>query len=316
MAFRNINFFGEVTERKQIRENLIWFLRDQLLTFGAYYNMGTGVVDPNNRPYSRLFPSYQPEYTGVPNKTTFFKGYSNNWVWESGVTLAFSGTEPIPASGLWVGTGFIPAASSGNYAHYIDYQRGGVVFNTAVSTGTIVNCYRTERAAFVYSSDSNELRRINTDHLKVYQQLNYPVGSGFDAVPPEYSTFLPAVFVDVKLRKTDPYELGNSIQWRHFDVTLDIVATSIDQFDILHDICTNLQNQTIWMFDVQDTLDAGKYPLDYLGRLKSDAMIRSTLLSSYPWRKGRFLEDSKEQMYAPILPVHRGTVKIGFEVIL
>lgn len=307
MVFRNISYFGEITERRQIRENIIWFLREQLLNMGAYYNITSGTLDYGGYDVSKLRPSYQPEY----NNFQFWTGLSHQWIWESGIVPYYSGgSDPIQISGVYVDGNFVPSGSSGPYEHYIDYTRGGVVFSNPISSGTEVRCYRSERAAFVYPSDSNELRQINLQHLRFVE--NIP-GSGIDAMPPEYKTFLPAIFVDVALNRTVPYELGSCSQFKYYTVTLDIAAEDIDRFDVLRDICINLECQSIRMFNLNDI----DYPLDYLGRLNNNPKVRSELVRDHFWKVGKFKEKSSRDVQLPnIYPLKRGRVFLDFEVVL
>jgi hypothetical protein len=311
MVFRNISFFGEVTETKQVRDNIIWYLRDQLLNLGGYINISSGTLDYTGNDVSKLRASYQPEH----NNFQFWKGLSHQWVWESGLNPTYSGgSDPIRPSGVWVNGSFVGSGTaSGSYQHYIDFNRGGVIFSGAISSGTDVRCYRTERAAFVYSADSSEFRSLNLEHLRMF---SFVPGSGSDAISPEYKVHTPAIFVDTTLDHTIPYELGDVVQFKRFKITFDIAAEDGPMLDFLTDICTNMENLTFSMCDIQDVRDNQDMPLDYKGRLTPDAKVRTTLVSMYPWRQGRFLENSKCTKFPNILPLRRSRVALDFEVVL
>ena len=44
MALKNITYFGQATNRTQVRENIIWYLKDAFLNAGGYYNVTSGVL--------------------------------------------------------------------------------------------------------------------------------------------------------------------------------------------------------------------------------------------------------------------------------
>jgi hypothetical protein len=42
MPFRDIQYLGQYSARSQIRENMIWRLREAFTNIGAYYNISPG----------------------------------------------------------------------------------------------------------------------------------------------------------------------------------------------------------------------------------------------------------------------------------
>lgn len=186
------------------------------------------------------------------------------------------------------------------------------MFTSAMPSGLNVFCNRSERATFVYPSESNEYRKLLFEQLRLYD--NIP-GSGTDTVSPELSSFLPAIFVKVDQSRTTPYELGSLSKFVDFKVTFDVFSEDLQQLDFLRDSCLSLEGQPLKTFDVNSISDNNKLPLDYKGRLRTEAMTRSQLLSSYPWKTGRFLENAIETKLPDIMPMMRSRVIIDFQIV-
>ena len=310
MALRNINYFGQATNRTHIRENVMWMLKESFINAGGYYNISSGTLGYDGSDLSVMAASYQPEHSNFQ----FWKGMSHQWVWESGIIPTYTGgSDPIQVSGIYVSGVFYPSGDGGQYDHYIDYNRGGIVFTSAMPSGLNVFCDRSERATFIYPAESNEYRELLFEQLRLYD--NIP-GSGLDTISPEFSSFLPAIFVKVDQSRTTPYELGSMAKFVDFRITFDIFSEDLQQLDFLRDSCLSLEGQPMKTFDVNDVSDNNKLPLDYKGRLRTgNALIRSQLLSSYPWKTGRFLENAVETKLPDIMPMMRSRVIIDFQIV-
>ena len=115
--------------------------------------------------------------------------------------------------------------------------------------------------------------------------------------------------------KTRPYELGSMIKFVDFKITMDIFSEDLQQLDFLSDSCLSLEGQPVKTFDINDVSDNNKLPLDYKGRLRSEAMTRSQLLSSYPWKTGRFMENASETKLPDIMPMMRSRVMLDFQIV-
>lgn len=318
MAFKYIQYAGQEGPLQQVESNIIWYLRDKLLEIGAYYNISSGTIGYDGNDWHKLRPSFQPGKSNF----SFWSGRSHQWVWESGVNLSFNGgSQPIRPSGVYInGLFYSTASTTGNFAHHIDYQKGGVQFSGSLNQTLDVRCSRSERAVFVYPQESDEYRKLTSDWLR--SRINTP-GSGLDNYPMEYKAFLPAVFIDIDDPKTKPYELGSSSKFNNFRVNFDIFAENDAEFKRLRDICYGLEMITIPMFDVNEVSASGDWPLKYNGSLTNDAKMRSVLESVYPYRigptqiNGQFIETTvSSQKFKPFLPIYRGRVSIDFQIIL
>lgn len=310
MALKNITYFGQATNRTQLRENLILKLKDSFIGVGGYYNIESGVVGYDGEDLSELKPSVYPGESNFK----FWRGLSNDWVWESGTQINFTGgSEPIVVSGIYIDNAFYPTGIGGQYEYYVDYLRGGIRFiNTAITSGTSVRVNRSERASFVYPNESNEYRQLMMEHQRFF---NEAPGSGVDSVPMHLKAFLPAVFVDIQMDRNRPYELGSSAMFKSFRVDLDIFAEDLRQFDFLRDACISLEGSTINLFDVNQVEQSGFYPLNYRGERNENPQSLSGLLDLFFWKKGKFSENIVERRNYTPYPLHSSTITHRFEIV-
>jgi len=316
MALNNLTVFGQSSSIVQVSQNVEWFLRDAMLNRGGYFNITSGMKNYEGNDISLLKPSYQPEHSNFQ----FWKGNSHQWIWESGANTNATytgGADTILVSGVYISDTFYPTGNL-SIPFYIDYNRGGVVFNSPRPSSDIIRCDRSERASFVYDADSNEYRTIMKSHLR---GLSNTPGSGTDAFAPELSVFLPAIFVSVSNPKNTPYQLGDSSQFKDYKIDLDIFAENKHEFDFLRGFCQDLYLESIEMFDYNDVLSNNELPLDYLGRFKMEtsnvpAREITALGTKYNWRKGVFLENTRENIFPNILPIHRARVSLEFQIVI
>lgn len=308
MLFRDIQYFGQLTTRSLIRENVMAHLSQALINAGGYYNMPTGTYGYYGNDFSQLRPSYDPQYSNF----RFWAGSSSDWVWESQSPTYSNGTPPLIASGIIVSGVFYPEKNGGVYDHYIDYARGGVVFTNPQPSGLNVFCQHSERAGFVYSSTGPEYRRLFNAHLSNWQ--NSPPGSGYDEMPNDIKTFLPAIFIDVKRSYGIPYELGSAARMDTYTISFDVVAEDTPHYEFLMDCCVSLQTSTIKGYNSNSISSGGYYGLNLDGSLNPNRLSVDQRSQQYFWKNLRFTETASETDTFIALPLIRGGVSVDLEV--
>jgi len=311
MALKNINFFGQATNRTQIRENIISYLKDQFIQVGGYYNVTSGILDYDGNDASLLQPSHIPGASGFQ----FWSTRSNDLVWETGVQPKYTGGQnPItPISGIYINDAFVPTGTTGANQFYVDYARGGVFFqNSAKASGTKIWMERSERSAFVYQNESNEYRTLIYEHQRYFDN---PPGSGQDTIPKHLKAFLPAIFVDIQHASNQPYQLGSTSMFKSYRIDFDIFAEDIRQFDFLRDACISLEAGRINMYDVNKVEESGFFPLNYRGERQENPQTFSGLVNLFPFKLGNFGENvSERRTYTPY-PLHATTITHRFEIV-
>jgi len=308
--FRGINYFGQSTVRTIIRENVMVKLSQSMIDGGGYYNFNTGVIGYDGQDFSRLRASYKPEFENF----RFWAGSSSNWVWETQNPTYTGGAAPIQVSGVYISGVFYPEKNGGQYDHYIDYARGGVVFTNPQPSGLAVQCERSERAGFVYSSIGPEYRKIFNAHLRNWQ--NSPPGSGYDEISQDIKAFMPAVFVDIKRSDGDPYELGSTVRMDRYSIAFDVITEDPIHYDFFVDMCNSLQDQSMIAYDIDQARINSAYAHNLDGTLNINRKTFDQRSSSYPWKGVRFLGNSSEIDSFIALPLIRGSVVMDLEIII
>ena len=305
---RGINYFGELTTRSIIRENVIAKLSQAMIDAGGYYNFPIGGYGIDILDLSQLRASSLP---GVED-FKFWAGNSSNWVWEQQNATYTGGAEPIVPSGIFVSGQFYEEKDGGIYDHYIDYARGGVVFTNPQPSGLQVFCEHSERAGFVYSLTGPEYRRVFNAHLRNWHTT--APGSGYDEISQDIKTYLPAVFVDVKRSYGVPYELGSATRMDKYLISFDVIAEDVIHYDFLMDCCTSLQTNSIIAYDPNSIRSLGLYGLNYDGTLNENRLSFDERSAQYFWKNLRFTENAIETDSYMALPVIRGSISVELEI--
>ena len=310
MVLKNVNYFGQATNRTQIRENIIWYLRDSFINAGGYYNIASGTLGFDGTDVSLLQPSHHPD----KGKFQVWKGLSHEWVWETGINATYAGgASPALVSGVYIEDVFYPTGTTGTYAFDVDYGKGAIVFkNKSFASGTKIWAERSERAAFVYPAESNEYRQIIYEHERVF---NDPPGSGQDTFGSNLKAFLPAVFVDVSHGRNKAYQIGSNSHIKTFGITMEVFSEDLRQFDFLRDACIGLETQSFTMYDSNTVQSSGAYPLRYDGTLSPTPQQFSGLVDLYPWKNGSFGDLVVERKVNSPLPLQIASIKLEFEII-
>ena len=309
--FRKLTYLGQYSNRSQIRENIIWRIREAFTNIGAYYNMVSGAKTYDGSDIWALKPGYRTEFaesTGF----RFWQGTSTDWVWENAELKYTGGSLPLKVSGVYVDGSFYPTGTVGNKAFYVDYAKGAIVFDNPQNSGSQIYCERSERAVFIYPTKSTQYKTIFTEHMRRFE--NYAPGSGNDTAMAEMRSFLPAIFVDVQQNDSNSLQLGDITKIQNFSVSFDILCEDAALHDTLVDSILGLYGQSIQMFDVNQVVENKKLPLNYRGEIDISGVSASGLYALYPWKSGRFSEDPVELEGYTALPLYKSTVNFDFEI--
>lgn len=276
---KGFSHFGENLLDDQIRANLISFLDWGFLNKGNFQNVkipASGIYGGNKE---TLQPYKDPRFpTG-----TVFQSFRSNWVWQSGLLTE---TQPIRPSGVYVNNTFYPSDTTGPYAHYIDYPRGRVVFNSPISTSSSVKVEYSHR--FVNVLDANEvpfLREVQTNSFRLDSPAFRQLASGSYAVLPDSKIQMPFIGVEITSNiRFSPYCLGGG----QISETKVICHIMSDDEKIAKKIATAiaLQNEkTITTFDVNRISENNLSPITYKGSIAPGALTHPQMTSQYEWKK-------------------------------
>jgi hypothetical protein len=315
--FRGVSNIGDSTPTERVKTNLINYFNWGFLEIGAYTNVGIPKSGSYGGDESRLRPVNDPYKADGQTWEAFRK----DWVWESGIQQ--QPTQPTQVSGVFVDSVF-QATADGN--HHIDYTNGQVVFNTAISTTSVVRAEYTHRWVHVYDGDDipwikntqYESHRIDTDKF-----FNMASGDGSQLMQSRFQ--LPAVVVETIGGNYTPYQLGLG-QYAHIEVILHIVTedgnTGNKLADILAEQGAGEAGKTIFMFNPDLLAISGTFPLNWQGAIASgDKKTFPELVipvedGGFRWRKLRMHSSNKQKTNKISQNLYITPVRMTTEVVL
>jgi len=304
---------GDSTITNHVRENLLSFLDYGLIEKSNFENVeipSSGYYDGLDH---KLRPVSDPRYTDGQ----VWESARANWVWESGVGALTSTDNAYPGvSGVYVGGTFYPVSTTGTYAHHINHPMGRVVFDSAISTSSDVQCEYSYKYINVVKVDGLQWFSQIQKNSERSDDANFIGNSGEWAVLSENRQQLPMIGVEVSpIRRMEPYQLGGG-QTVFTDFLFHCVADNMYDRDFLVDLIC-LQNQKVFdSFDLNDVATNNAFPLDYRGVPVSGALRYPDLVSTYTGIHIRLVNSRIDSMYSLTPDIHVGTVKVTTECIL
>lgn len=295
----------------QIETNLISFFEWGLLQLGAFGNVYINSSGHYGGNQSTLTLTKDPRY----NNGQVWQGFRQNWVYESGIQAA---AQPIIISGVYVNGTFYPSNTTGAYKHHVDYIRGRVVFDSAISQTAVVKAEYSYKYVTVVDAETPWLRQLQKNSYRLDDSHFSASASGEWAVIGENRLQLPAIIVEVESNRGFlPYQLGQG-QYVNQGVNIHIIGETPFDKNQLMDIVSNQNNKTIYLYDRNVVRDSGLFPLDYRGALNSGAwnypdLVENEAKLTY-WRKLTF----KDTRVVPLKAAnyYGATVKTTCEIIM
>lgn len=285
---KGVSKVGESLLTNQIETNVISFFNYALLEVGGFYN----VRIPQSGAYGGTFDTLRlvddPNY----DKGQVWEGFRGEWVWESGLDLSI---QPIRVSGVYVDNVFRPASGIGTYAHHINYPLGRVVFDSAISENSTVQCEFSHRWSTFTTVDSPWFRQVLDNSFRVDNSHFSQFGSGSWDQLGNTRISLPAVAVEAsRIIDLEGLSVGGG-QIVNAQVAFHILAETAWERNQLRDIITNQNNRNIYFFDIND-IPQNRFPLDVNGSPTVSGymypqMVNVVASSGFRWRKA-FLGDA------------------------
>lgn len=298
----------------ELENNLKSFLDWSLLNIGGFINVvrpHTSTIDSGRMDVMR--PSTDPSYTAG----TVWETIRKDWVWETGVNLG--GHIPIAISGIYINGQFFQPGDA-TYGHHYDYPNGRVIFNSPLSTSSgvtinysyrLIQVYKSNEADWFFESQYNSARPAND------QWDMYSPSSGDYSIPPQKRAQFPAIIIETIPRGfNDPWELGNLSLLVHQDVMFNIVAETRSQRNRLVDILRFEDNHTIALYDTDEVVSSGLYPLDYRGMLVNLTGMYPYLVDNHRLTTCYFSKVTFAEVESLSPQLHEGKVRATIELIL
>jgi hypothetical protein len=295
-----------------IKSNVELWLNDLFLRDGLYTNVSTGETNFYLDDISLLIPVSDEDFAD----DRVFQSAFKNWVHESGIVVVQSGIPAtIIASGVTVNGTFYPQLSgdpgfNAAFAHIIDYPNGRVIFDLPQVGSPIVQAqFSYKTVAVEFANEFNNEKRpllIETKHK------DNPRATGVDIYPTKESRTLPAVFIDLLDRQTNPYELGTRDGITDFFGVFHLWARDSYQLDLIEDILGDEHRQTLLGID----FNTAPFPLLAFGN-KNPAFTSYGDLAktngAHFWRR-IYVEETRPRKDTPLYEIERGRIDFNIRV--
>lgn len=337
--FSGVSHIGSHLLMSQVENNIKSFLDWGLLNIGAFINVTRNQYNIFGNPLHILKPTEDPNYTTGQVWQTMRK----DWVWEhsvvyganpsvspsinpspspstsSSISPAPLSISPIEISGIYVNNIFYPISTVDPvYSYKIDYLNSRVIFNSPISSSSVVEMEYSYRWAQVY----------RYDNAKWWQQLQYKtdenalhfnqIQSGDFSILSTNRVQLPAIIIESVARaQSQPYELGNKSLIVDQDLLLHVISENRNDRNILIDILRLQQDKQIWLYDTNKVIENNVYPFNIDGSINNSKLNYDQLVkdNNYRWNQARLIDiyASDVQSFSPFLS--EASIKLTVQII-
>jgi hypothetical protein len=242
-VFKGSKNFYEFEMSDTLVSNIINWLRYGFLEMGAFTNVRFSL--PNSG-YTNLKAAYDERYGGIGK---IYEGIGPSWVWESGVSPIGTNQTPFQVSGIYVNNTFYPTSTSGTHSYTVDYERGRIVFNNALSSTSTVKCEYTIRDIGVFNIDSSNFKSLVDNYLDNFDNMDENPGSGLASILKENRIWLPSVFVDIQDRTNEGLQLGGG-EISTFAMFYHVFADKPFENKRIMDTISNQDFKTLHLYDI------------------------------------------------------------------
>lgn len=310
---KGVTNIGDSQLSDEIEWNLKAFFDWGLLNVGNFINVSIDQSAIWGGSFDNLRAVRDPAYTNGQ----VWETARTNLVWETGV--AYSGASPISISGVWVNGSFYESDDA-TYGHHINYPLGRVIFDTAISTSSTVEMNYSYRWANIYLSDAEWWRELQYDSYRVDDAQFAVHTSGSWGILSNHRVQLPAVVIEiVPRRKFEGYELGNWAMWVEQDVLFHIFSQTRQERNKLIDIISMQNDKTIFLYNINDVIENGKFALDANGTYVSGSPMYPDLVESrgnggFRQRKCLFQNTVVSEIESHNPSLHEGTIRMTMKL--
>lgn len=261
--------FNSVDITNKIQQTMIMFFDWGFLNKGAFTNISLNHTDINGNNHSTLRRVNEPNYANGRVWETFHQ----NLVWESGLA---TNAQPIAISGVYV-NGVFKAPNAAGFEHYVDYNRGRVIFNSAIAVNSTVKMeYSYKTILFDKLSALPDMSHIQTEPYN-FNGFN-SVSSGVWSNLLRKQTTLVAVEASPNVYYK-PHSLGTGANYVYTDVLMHIFDTSDVTTSKLASFISLQKDKTIYSLDIDLMVASGAFPLDYRGAKSNNPKTYADLVN-------------------------------------
>ena len=264
---RGITQLGKETISSTLLYGVIDFFQWGLLVAGGFQNITLGTSGSFGGSRDRLRPVKDANYTDGQ----VWEGFRPDWVWETGIPTDYITYQPIRVSGVYIDGGNLsPVApykdqeTVAGSVGYVDYPRGRVILDSAISTSSTVKAEFSHRFASFIPADTPWFREIQFNSYNVEADDFLTFGSGGWS---QTSNPLPCVAVEVVPRRKFKGQQVGGGQIIEQDVLFHILSENASDRDQLIDVISYQNDRRIYLVDRNLEKESSKFPfnLDFRG---------------------------------------------------
>ncbi len=271
-ALKGFNSIYETDDLNTIQQNVIMFFDWGFLNKGAFSSVYVGNTDIRTVNRSTLHRVSDPNY----NDGQVWQAFHKNLVYESGLDWS---TQPIQISGVYVNGAFKTPTASG-YQHYVDYNNGQVIFDSALAGNPTVKMeYSYKHLNFTPAEAFPITQYLQSN---TFSNTNFTSPSGVWSILQQSRAQLPTVAIESAGKaKFRAVELGNLIQWMDSDILLHVYGETPQEVRKYLNFIGFQTDKTIFMVNIDTAAASGVFPLDYRGARNSGGLLYNELVDDF-----------------------------------
>ncbi len=306
-GFKSVDQYGSALSTDQLEYSVATWLQWGLLSIGAFNTAEKGGATAHgSKDPSQLRPLVDPRYTNG----TAWQGLRSEWVWETGVSYA---VQPIRPSGVYVNNVFVPASSTGPYAHKVSYPEGRIYFSGTVPATSVVHCPHSYRHVQVRRADEPWFQALALNSFRADDtQWTQASGSGgaWDVLA-QNRVQLPAMVVEPVASVTlKGSEIGSAARIHTQPMLVHVFAETPWERNRLHDVLVEQFDKRIVGVDANTV----PRPLNYDGSVATPCLSYPDQAQQYRWRTIRVTDVGSADNDKLGERVHWCSVRLTLEV--
>lgn len=271
-VFRGFTNYGDAGISDTLEQSIYSYLGWAFLQIGNWTTVERAASGWYGGDPSRLRLSDDANYT----QGQVWEGFRRDWVWESGVDRA---EQPVQISGVWVNSTFYSTATSGQYAHSIDYPNGRIIFDQAIAASSTVQASYSYRHVHVTTADDYWWRELQTYSLRSDDEQFLQQSSGVWSTNSQNRIQLPAIVVEaspeVDIRLLN---MGTTNTVHRQSLNFYILAETRYDRNRIHDILVRQFAKRLNALDIDAMVAATGFPLDADGAISPSAQMYPSLV--------------------------------------
>ncbi len=312
-SFMGVDNIGSTLIIGELENNYKSFLEWGFLNIGAFTNVSIPTTNISSFDLHKLKPTTDKNRT--PN--TVWQSPRKDWVYESGIN--FNSTSPINISGVYVNGSFYPGPTGNNAVGYqINYPEGKIIFNNKVSPTSTVEIEYSYRNIQVYKLEEFPYwKEIQYRSLENKTGLSSSDKGDF-AISSENRVQLPAVVIETIARSdSKPFRLGDKSLIINQDILLHVLSDNPKDKNNIIDILRLQEDRTIWLYNTNEIIKSGLYPLNYNGSKNLNGQNYNTIVNneSLRWLKCRITDVNISDMTFVNIRMYGSVVRLSNEII-